>query len=219
MISASSKSHLSIQESFALREGTTTKIILMRFWKHLFLNPFLRGAWKILVEAIALCCIVKWVFTFSLPLNCFIQIRKLGYVWSEPDLNFYMNIDNPNVSFGIVDCSLWTRRFALKDFDRRRMNMLAYTPVENKYLETLTKTFIIPFRQNQFVQKFFFNKAPVRRIASAIDKKSAIFEWYAESSFCYQQLDISQIEVLRAGQLILDFDAAEKCCLSLLNSL
>ena len=29
--------------------------------------------------------------------------------------NFYMISDNPNVSLGIVDCSLYTRRFALKD--------------------------------------------------------------------------------------------------------
>ena len=29
--------------------------------------------------------------------------------------NFYMICDNPNVSLGIVDCSLYTRRIALKD--------------------------------------------------------------------------------------------------------
>ena len=29
--------------------------------------------------------------------------------------NFYMISDNPNVSLGIVDCSLYTRRVALKD--------------------------------------------------------------------------------------------------------
>ena len=29
--------------------------------------------------------------------------------------NFYMISDNPNVSLGIVDCSLYTRRIALKD--------------------------------------------------------------------------------------------------------
>ena len=36
--------------------------------------------------------------------------------------NFYMISDNPNVSLGIVDCSLHTRRFALKDdYHKKRM--------------------------------------------------------------------------------------------------
>ena len=49
---------------------------------------------------------------------------------------FYMIRDNPNVSLGIVDCSLYTRRIALRDdYHMKRMDMLAYTPVEFNYLE------------------------------------------------------------------------------------
>ena len=45
--------------------------------------------------------------------------------------NFYMISDNPNVSLGIVDCSLYTRRIALKDgYHKKRMDMLAFAPVE-----------------------------------------------------------------------------------------
>ena len=45
--------------------------------------------------------------------------------------NFYMTSDNPNVSLGIVDCSLYTRRIAPKDdYLKKRMDMLAYAPVE-----------------------------------------------------------------------------------------
>ena len=45
--------------------------------------------------------------------------------------NFYMISDNPNVSLGIVDCSLYTRRIALKDdYRKKKMDMLAYAPVE-----------------------------------------------------------------------------------------
>ena len=45
--------------------------------------------------------------------------------------NFYMIGDNPNVSLGIVDCSLYTHRIALKDdYHEKRMDMLAYAPVE-----------------------------------------------------------------------------------------
>ena len=62
--------------------------------------------------------------------------------------------DNPNVSLGFVDCSLYTRRIALKDdYHKKRMDMHPYAPVEYNYLETLAKTFIIPARENQFIQE------------------------------------------------------------------
>ena len=54
--------------------------------------------------------------------------------------NFYKISDNPNVSLGIVDCSLYTRRIALKDdYRKKRRDMLAYAPVEYKYLENFGK--------------------------------------------------------------------------------
>ena len=87
--------------------------------------------------------------------------------------NFHKISDNPNLSLGIVDCSLYTRRIALKGDYHKKMDMLAYAPVEYKYLETLAKTFIIPVRQNQFIQENFFKKAPIRRIAIAMNTNSA----------------------------------------------
>ena len=46
---------------------------------------------------------------------------------------FYMISDNPNVSLGIADCSLYTHRTALKDnYHKKRIDMLAYiAPQEN----------------------------------------------------------------------------------------
>ena len=39
---------------------------------------------------------------------------------------------------GIVDCSLYIPRIALKDdYHKKGMDVLAYTPVEYNYLETL----------------------------------------------------------------------------------
>ena len=53
---------------------------------------------------------------------------------------FYMISENPNVSLGITDCSVYTRRIALKDdYHKKRMDMLAYAPVEYIYLETLQR--------------------------------------------------------------------------------
>ena len=45
--------------------------------------------------------------------------------------NFYMISGKPNVSLGIVDCSLYTRRVMLKeDYHKKRISQLAYAPVE-----------------------------------------------------------------------------------------
>ena len=76
-------------------------------------------------------------------------------------LNFYMISDNPNVSLGIVDCSLYTRRIALKDdYHKKRIDMLAYAPVEYNYLENLAKIFIIPARQTNSFKKTFSTMFP-----------------------------------------------------------
>ena len=54
---------------------------------------------------------------------------RLRLVRATP--NFYMISDNPKVSLGNVDCSLYTRRFAPKvAYHKKRMDMLAYAPVE-----------------------------------------------------------------------------------------
>ena len=76
--------------------------------------------------------------------------------------------DSYNVRLGIIDCSLYHHRIALKDdYHKKRLNMLAYTPVEFNSVETLAKIPIIPARQNLFIQKNVFNNAPLRRIAIA----------------------------------------------------
>ena len=132
---------------------------------------------------------------------------RLRLIRTRP--NFYMISDNPNVSLGIVDCSLYTRRIDLKDdYQKKRMDRLAYTPVEFNYLETLAKTFNFPARQNQFIQENCFKKGPVRRIAIAMNTNSGS---YTENPFKFQQFDLRQIRILRGGQTIEDFDAADNC--------
>ena len=119
---------------------------------------------------------------------------RLRLIRARP--NFYMITDNPNVSLGIVDCSLYTRRIALKDnYHKKRMDMLAYAPVEYNLLETLANTFIIPARQNQFIQENISNNNPIRRIAIAMNTNSAFTG--TEDPFWYQQFDLRQIRKLR----------------------
>ena len=114
--------------------------------------------------------------------------------------NFYMISDNPKVSLRIVDCSLYTRRIALKDdYHKKRMDMLGYARVEYKYLETLGRTFIIPARQNQFIQENIFNNAPIRRVAIAMNTNSAFTGSFTENPIGYQEFDLTQIRILRGG--------------------
>ena len=125
---------------------------------------------------------------------------------------FYMISDNPNVNLGIVDCSLYTHLLALKDdYHKKRMDMLAYAPVEYNYLETLAKTIIIPARQNQFIQGNIFNNAPIHRVAIAMNTNSAFTGSFTENPFSYQQFDLRQVRILRRGQPNLDFDFADNC--------
>ena len=126
---------------------------------------------------------------------------RLRLIRARP--NFYLNSDNPDVSLGIVDFLVYTGRFALRDdYHKKRMNMLAYTPVEFKY-------FIIPARQNQFIQEDFLNNALIGQIAIAMNINSAFTGSYAENPFRYQQCVGGQNRTLRRGQPIVDFDAAE----------
>ena len=92
------------------------------------------------------------------------------------------------------------------------MDMLDYTPVEFNYLETLAKIFIIPARQNQFIEENVSNNAPVRRVAVAMNTKSAFTGSYTGNLFSYQ-FDLRQNRILRGGQPNADFDAADNCCL------
>ena len=79
---------------------------------------------------------------------------KVGIIQIRARPNFYMISENPNVSLGIVDCSLYTRRVMLnQDYHKNRMSQLAYAPVEYNYMETLANSFIIPARQNEFIKK------------------------------------------------------------------
>ena len=121
---------------------------------------------------------------------------RLRLIRARP--NFYMISDNSNVGLGIVGCSLYTRRIALKDdYHKKRMNMLAYAPVELNFLETLAKTFIIPAREKQFLQVNIFNNAPVLRIANARNTNCAFTGSYTKNPFCYQQFDLRQFRILR----------------------
>ena len=197
---------------FCTARGPTMKYFLMKLWKRLCLNLFSQREWKCFADLMASCCMVTWV------VNCF-STSELLYPNMEFGLRLirarpklYLISDNPNISLGIVDWSIYTRRIALKvDYHKERMDMLAYTPVKFNYLEALAKTFVILAKQNQLIHEKIFNNAPVRRIAIAMNTNSAFTGSYTENPFWYQQFVLRQNRILRGGQPIMDFDAADNC--------
>ena len=80
-------------------------------------------------------------------------------------------------------------------------------------METSAKTYIIPARQNQFIQENIFNNAPLRRIAIAMNSNSAFTGSFAENPLWYQQNDLRDIRKLRGGLLIVQHDTTDNCCL------
>ena len=140
-------------------------------------------------------CMVNWELIFSPLLNCCIQIWKLGYEKSEPGLTYTRLATTPMFSLGIVDCWLYTRRFARKnDYHKKRMNMFAYTALFFNFLETLPMTFIIPARQNQFFLENIFNNAPVHRIVIAMNTNSALTDRALEIHSCINNLISDKVE-------------------------
>ena len=126
--------------------------------------------------------------------------------------NIYMISENPNISLGIVDCSLYTRRVMLKeDYDNKRISHVAYAPVEYNCMETLAKAFINPARQNEFIQENIITNAPIRRIVIAMDSNSAFTGSFAENPFWYQQFNLRNIRTLRRRQPIVHHDATDNC--------
>ena len=70
--------------------------------------------------------------------------------------NFYMISENPNISLGIVDCYLYTRRVMLKeDYHKKRMSQLAYAPVEHSHMETLARLLSFRHDRNKSFKKIF----------------------------------------------------------------
>ena len=63
------------------------------------------------------------------------------------------------------------------------MNMLAYAPMENNYLNSLAETISFAARQKLFFSGRHFSNAPVRGISIAMKTNSAFTGSYTENPF------------------------------------
>ena len=78
-------------------------------------------------------------------------------------------------------------------------------------METIARTFIIPSRQNQFIQENVFNNAPIRRIAVAMNTKLAVAGSFYENPFNYQQFHLRELRIIRGGRAIISLDTTSPC--------
>ena len=102
--------------------------------------------------------------------------------------NFYILSDNPNVSLNIFDCSLFTKRILVAEPNHQDSQWnLEREPAHYNYMETIARTFIIPSRQNQFIQENVFNSAPIRRIAVAMNINLAVAGSFQLSTISFKR--------------------------------
>ena len=78
-------------------------------------------------------------------------------------------------------------------------------------METIARTFIIPFCQNQFIKKSIFINSPIRRIAVAKNTKSAVTGSFHENHFNDQQFHLRELKVIRGGRAIVSLDTTSPC--------
>ena len=78
-------------------------------------------------------------------------------------------------------------------------------------METIARTFIIPFRQNLFGKESIFINSPIRRIAVAKNTKSAVTGSFHENHLNDQQFHLRELKVIRGGRAIVSLDTTSPC--------
>ena len=81
-------------------------------------------------------------------------------------------------------------------------------------METIARSFITPSRQNQFNQEKVFNNAPSKKIAFAINTRSAVAESFHDNAFNYQRFDLRELRIMRDGRAIISLDTTYPCRIS-----
>ena len=120
--------------------------------------------------------------------------------------------DNPNVSLKSVDCSLFTRTILAAEPNHQYLQWnLERDSAHYNNMETIARTFIIPSRQNQFIQKQVFNNAPIRRIAVARNTNSAVAGYFHENLFSYQHFHLRELRSIRGGRAFISLDTTSHC--------
>ena len=126
--------------------------------------------------------------------------------------NFYMISYNPHVSFKVLDCSLFTRRVDVNEVYHQTINYhLTHQLTCYNFMETIARTFIIPSRENHFIQENVFNNAPIKKVAIAMNNNSAFIGHFLENPFHYQKFGLRELRTVHASKAIVSLDTTNDC--------
>ena len=98
--------------------------------------------------------------------------------------NFYIVSDNPKVSLGIVDCSFYTRRIALKDdYHKKKKGRARLCSCRIQLIGDFGKDIHHTWETKPIHSRKTFNTAPIRRVAIAMNANSAFTGYLTENPF------------------------------------
>ena len=119
---------------------------------------------------------------------------------------------NPHVSLKVLDCSRFTRRVVVNEVYHQTVKyQLTHEPNWYNFKETIARTIIILSGLNKFIQKNYFNNAPIRRIAIAMNTNSAFTGNFQENPFHYQKFGLRELRMVRGGRTIVSVDTTNDC--------
>ena len=125
---------------------------------------------------------------------------------------FYMITDNPNVTHGFVDCSLYTRCIGLKvDYHKKRMDMLAYMLRWNTTIWKLWQRHLSfhPVKINS--PRKLFQQCSHSSSRNSHEYKLCFHWFFHFKPFWYQYFDLRHIRILRGEQPVVDYDTSDNC--------
>ena len=112
-----------------------------------------------------------------------------------------------------VDCSLFSRRVLVAEPNHKYLQCnLEREPAQHNYMETIARTFIIPSRQNQFIQEFNFKNASIGILAVAMKANSAVAGCFHKNPSSYQKLHLRELRNVCGGMAIVSLDRPSFCC-------
>ena len=198
------------RREFCTASGTTVKSFLMKLWKRLCLNFFSQREWKCLADVIASCCMVNWGRTFSPLLVCYIQLWKLGDDLSEPDLFSIWLATTPTLVFELLivhfTLVVLLSRMIITWNDWTCLLTFLWSSTIWKLSQGLSS--FVPDKTSSFKKTF----------STKLQFVGLLLQWIPNLHSLDLILKIHSginnliwIKILKRGQPIVDFDAADNC--------
>ena len=132
----------------------------------------------------------------------------LRLVRSRP--NFYITNQNDNILCSTLQASLFTRQVVFDDRIFKDLHSsLQLRRARYTFSQVLAKTIVIPNGQNQYIHENFFNNAPIRRLASAMNTTTAFTGSLKTNLFHFRKTILRSIRIVRGSHVVVDMDTID----------